>query len=110
MEISDYNVFVYCQSAKIAPQYHKASVAESINSIASEIAVTLREFSFDQLVDITASSVLDAVKQMEWEIDDIEGVSWFLGKYIRAMLKANLITDFDVMFRAVIRKYYKDFC
>ena len=77
MIISESEINVYCQSAKITPQYHKASVVESINSIAANISVSLHGYTFNELVNVTINGVLDSVKQMEWEINDIEGVTWF---------------------------------
>lgn len=104
--ISEYEIDIYCTSAKITQQYNLTSVVRRINYIAEALCSELKDYSFEYMRDYFAERVLIDVRNEGWDINEIDGVVWFIGIYVRAMLKADLISQFDPMFKAILKTYY----
>lgn len=90
---SENDILVYSMSAQVAPAYDKPNTKRDIEEMAiywrKNFSTSPRQALIDRVVQCTRENVDD----MNWALDDIEGVAWFLGKYVRMILKSGLVTE-----------------
>ena len=104
---SENDILVYSMSAQVAPAYDKPNTKRDIDEMAIMWDGFLRGKSRDFLINQAINDAREDVEKMNWALDDIEGVTWFLGKYVRIILKAGLIDDtFLGVMTECMRKYF----
>ena len=90
---SENDILVYSMSAQVAPTYNKPNAKRDIEEMAifwrENFSTSPRQALIDRAVQCTRENVVD----MNWALDDIEGVAWFLGKYVRTILKSGLVNE-----------------
>lgn len=101
MEIS-----IYAMAAEMNDKYNQSNTSRGI---AEEAELWARDFSMlteEQLCDKAVEFTRKNIREMNWSEDDIEGVTWFLGIYVRVILKAGLSQSFASIMMTSLRKYY----
>lgn len=97
---------IYAMSAEINNKYNQPNTSRGI---AEEAELWARDFPMlteEQLCDKAVEFTRKNVREMNWNEDDIEGVTWFLGIYARVIIKAGLSNSFASIMTTSLRKYF----
>lgn len=105
--ISEMDLLVYSMSAEINGAYNQPQTNRNIEEGAllwqSNFSHLSKEELFDKAVKCTRENMTD----MNWSLDDIEGVAWFLGIYTRIIMKSGLVRGrFADIIMPCMRKYF----
>ena len=108
MDIKHDDSQIYLESSKIAlsrrsPEFLSIvdEQAESFKSIFSNCFYTI-----DDKCDLIIEYTKESVRNSGWDLDDIDGVTWFIANNTDAMMKARVIEDYDSMFIKCFKKYF----
>lgn len=99
---------IYLNASKISlsrrtPEYLSVidEQARNFKSIFSNYFMTL-----DDKCDLILEYTRQSVKGSGWDLNDVDGVTWFIGNFTDAMLKSGAIDDYDAMFIKCFNKYF----
>lgn len=103
---------IYYVSFKVSAAKQGERIQYRINAMASEISRTsLIRLPYYQAIDTIISLVKESIIDEGWRLDEVDGVSWFLGlysaAYVRALGTLCLKTDKDV-FKTAFIKYFNE--
>ena len=62
--------------------------------------------TLDDKCDLILDYTRQSVKGSGWDLNDIDGVTWFIGNFTDAMVKSGAIDDYDEMFVKCFKKYF----
>jgi len=104
------NAKIYCNSSKNALQERTPEYLAMIDNMAQSFKNGLANLNLSKdeickiIIDHTKQSVID----MDWAIDDVDGVSWFIGNFSDAMVKAGLGYNYDDLFVTSFNLYFNN--
>lgn len=103
---TEMEITIYAMAAEMNDKYNQPNTSMGI---AEEAELWAREFpmlSEEQLCDKAVEFTRKNVHEMNWNENDIDGVTWFLGIYTRVILKAGLSQNFASIMMTSLRKYF----
>ena len=101
------DIAIYAMTAEIGLAYHQPGTSQTIAELAELWAREFPLLSEEQLCDMMVEFTRMNVREMNWDEDDIDGVTWFLGIHARAILKAGLSnSSVAIMTATSLRKYF----
>lgn len=62
--------------------------------------------TIDDKCDLILEYTRQSVKGSGWDLNDVDGVTWFIGNFTDAMVKSGTIDDYDAMFVKCFKKYF----
>ena len=108
MNIQYDDTLIYLNASKISlskrtPEYLSVidEQARNFKSIFSNYFLTL-----DDKCDLILEYTRQSVKGSGWVLNDVDGVTWFIGNFTDAMVKSGTIDDYDAMFVKCFKKYF----
>ncbi len=104
------NAKIYCNSSKNALKGRSPEYLAMIDNMAQSFKYSFANLNLSKheiceiIIDHTKQSVID----MEWALDDVDGVSWFIGNFSDAMVKAGLGYNYDDLFVTSFNLYFNN--
>lgn len=62
--------------------------------------------TIDDKCDLILEYTRQSVKGSGWDLNDVDGITWFIGNFTDAMVKSGTIDDYDAMFVKCFKKYF----
>ena len=62
--------------------------------------------TIDDKCDLILEYTRQSVKGSGWDLNDVDGVTWFIGNFTDAMVKSGTIDNYDAMFVKCFKKYF----
>ena len=62
--------------------------------------------TIDDKCDLILEYTRQSVKGSGWDLNDVDGVTWFIGNFTDAMVKSGTIDDYDAMFVKCFKKFF----
>lgn len=99
---------IYCNSSKIALSKRSHEYLQMIK----EQAETYKRYfeynplSFDQKCQMIVELSKECVKDSGWDLNDVDGVSWFIGNITDAMIIAEAVPSYDDTFKKCFKMYF----
>mgnify|MGYP007007787367 CR=1 FL=1 len=107
INVSEMDLLIYSMAAEMNDAYNQPRTKQDIQDTAIQWRSNYSNLSRDELYDIVIEGTRANMKHMNWELDDIEGVAWFLGIYTRVIMKAGLIKgSFSDIIMPCMRLYF----
>lgn len=119
IKISTYMIFpfgiekeaeIYCTSAKVALKSQEKSIGPQIADMANNLIVNgVVDFPYSTILQFMVTWTEQAVRANGWNIQDEDGVSWWIGLYAQSYIQTmnNNEHSFDEIFKAVFVKYFE---
>lgn len=101
---------IYCTSAKVALKSQEKSIGPQIADMANNLIVNgVVDFPYSTILQFMVTWTEQAVRANGWNIQDEDGVSWWIGLYAQSYIRAmnNNEHSFDEIFKAVFVKYFE---
>lgn len=99
---------IYLNASKISLSKRSKEYLSLIDEQAKEFKSMFNGYFLT--LDDKCSLILDytrqSVKSSGWELNDIDGVTWFIANFTDAMLKAKVIDDYDTVFVKCFKQYF----
>ncbi len=102
---------IYCTSTKVALKSQERNIEPQIAGMANNLIVKgVVNFPYSTILQFMVTWTEQAVRANGWNIQDEDGVSWWIGLYAQSYIRAmnNNEHSFDEIFKAVFIKYFKD--
>lgn len=107
MNISEMDLLIYSMSAEINDAYSQPQTTRKIEEGALSWQANFSHLSKEELFDKAVKCTRKDMVDMNWSLDDIEGVAWFLGIYTRIIMKSGLVRGgFANIIVPCMRKYF----
>lgn len=107
MRLSENDLLIYCISAQTIAAYQKPNTAHKIEELAEQWRVNYSGLCKDDIYEIAVELTQENTRDMNWTLDDIDGVTWFLGIYTRVILKSGVVNaSFMDIMSTCMRKYF----
>lgn len=105
--LSDIDMLTYCTSAEIAVAYNRPNTVRQIEELSKVWRNNFVGMSKESLCDKAVQLTSENIQDMNWDPNDIDGATWFLGIYTRVILKSGLInaTFHDIMSNCMMRYF-----
>ena len=105
---SEMDYIIYCMSAESnEANYNQPSTKAAIEEESNNWKNEFKNYSKEQIIEYTVAAVRNNMKYMNWEEDDIEGVTWFMGIYTRVALKTGYADSFADFIMPAMKRYYE---
>lgn len=108
MNIKYNDAQIYLNASKISLIKRSKEYLSLIDEQAKEFKTMFNGYFLT--LDDKCSLILDytrqSVKSSGWELNDIDGVTWFIANFTDAMLKAKVIDDYDTVFVKCFKQYF----
>lgn len=108
MNIKYNDAQIYLNASKISLIKRSKEYLSLIDEQAKEFKTMFNGYFLT--LDDKCSLILDytrqSVKSSGWELNDIDGVTWFIANFTDAMLKAKVINDYDTVFVKCFKQYF----
>ena len=99
---------IYLNASKISLSKRSKEYCNLIDEQAKEFKKMFNDYFLT--LDDKCALILDytrhSVKSSGWELNDVDGVTWFIGNFTDAMLKAKVIDDYDTVFLKCFKQYF----
>lgn len=108
MNIKHDDAQIYLNSSKIALSRRSEEYLHAIDEQARIFRESFGNYymTLDDKCAFILDYTRDSVKGSGWDLNDVDGVTWFIGNFTDAMLKAGLIDDYDEVFCMCFNKYF----
>ena len=101
---------IYCTSAKVALRSQEKSIEPQIADMANNLIVKgVLNLSYSTILQLMVTWTEQAVRANGWNIQDEDGVSWWIGLYAQSYIRAmnNNEHSFEEIFKTVFVKYFE---
>ena len=101
---------IYCTSAKVALRSQEKSIEPQIADMANNLIVKgVLNFSYSTILQFMVTWTEQAVRANGWNIQDEDGVSWWIGLYAQSYILAMNKNEhsFEEIFKTVFVKYFE---
>lgn len=101
---------IYYSSYRLAVSKQGESIQYRINMLAKSLAnSTIVRIPLNQAINWILSYVKEEMGHEGWQLDDVDGVSWFLGlyasSYVRALGMMALVTEREVFVKGFVQYF-----
>ena len=101
---------IYYSSYRLAVSKQGESIQYRINMLAKSLAnSTIVRIPLNQAINLILSYVKEEMGHEGWQLDDVDGVSWFLGlydsSYVRALGMMALVTEREVFVKGFVQYF-----
>ena len=102
------DALIYCRSSKVALSGRSPEFLSAMNSQALEFKnfFSYNPSSLNDICDVIVNMSMDSVRNSGWDINDVDGASWFIANFTDAMIKAGLVHDYDLVFTKCFKLYF----
>lgn len=99
---------IYLNSSKIALSRRSPEFLCIVNEQAENFKNMFRNYylTMDDKCDLIIEYTKDSIKNSGWDLNDVDGITWFIANNTDAMVKAGVIEDYDSMFVKCFKKYF----
>ena len=99
---------IYLNSSKIALSRRSPEFLCIVNEQAENFKNMFSNYylTMDDKCDLIIEYTKDSIKNSGWDLNDVDGVTWFIANNTDAMVKAGGIEDYDSMFIKCFKKYF----
>ena len=99
---------IYLNASKTALSRRSKEYLSAINEHAKEFRNIANDYflTLDDKCNLILDYARHGIKCSGWDSNDIDGVTWFIGNFTDAMVKAGLIDDYDTVFVKCFKKYF----
>lgn len=99
---------IYLNASKISLSRRTAEYLSVIDEQARSFKNIFDNYflTIDDKCDLILDYTRQSVKGSGWDLNDIDGVTWFIGNFTDAMVKSGAIDDYDTMFVKCFKKYF----
>lgn len=108
MNIQHNNAQVYLNSSKVALDRRSSEFLGIVAQQAASYKNWASNYSpsYEELCNVVVSNTKDSVRNSGWDLNDVDGVTWFIANNVDAMVKARIVNDYDEMFLRCFSKYF----
>lgn len=103
---------IYCTSSKIGLNSQAQFVEEASSAFATEMRDNdIAHMSFEQVVSYIVNKSREACDMNGWPMTDEDGISWFIGLYTKAYIKALgiMARPYEIVFKACFKHHFSEY-
>lgn len=99
---------IHLNASKVALSRRSKEYLNAIDEHAKEFKEMFNNYflTLDGKCDLILEYTRQGIKCSGWDFNDVDGVTWFIGNFTDAMLKAEVIDDYDMVFVKCFKKYF----
>ena len=99
---------IYLNASKISLSRRTAEYLSVIDEQARSFKNIFDNYfmTIDDKCNLILDYTRQSVKGSGWDLNDVDGVTWFIGNFTDAMVKSGAIDDYDTMFVKCFKKYF----
>lgn len=99
---------IYLNASKISLSRRSAEYLSVIDEQARSFKNIFDNYfmTIDDKCNLILDYTRQSVKGSGWDLNDVDGVTWFIGNFTDAMVKSGAIDDYDTMFVKCFKKYF----
>ena len=105
------NADIYCRASKVGLAERDR---DFLNMIQQTIElwkkdIQIQKMNYEELVNLIVVNSRDAITKNNWNINDFDGVSWFIGNFtdIITNVRKEYNFSYDQLFKDAFNKYYR---
>lgn len=108
MNVQYDDVMIYLESSKFALSRRSPEFLHVVDGQVENFRAIFSEYSLtdDDKCDLIIGYTKKSVENSGWDLNDVDGVSWFIANNTDAMVKAGAIEDYDSMFVKCFKRYF----
>ncbi|MBP3482808.1 MAG: hypothetical protein J6K28_05390 [Alistipes sp.] len=102
---------IYCTSTKVALAKQAKEIESQIAEMASNLAAMgTINLPYSTILQLMVTWTEQAVKTVGWDINNEDGVSWWIGLFAKSYIQAKNddTLSFDKIFKTVFTSYFKN--
>lgn len=109
MNIQYNDAQIYCDSSKFALQRRSTEFLRMIESQAESFReyFTFNSYTLDEKCQMIVEHSKASVRESGWDLNDVDGASWFIGNFTDAMVKAGAVANYDEVFKKCFGIYFR---
>lgn len=99
---------IYLNSSKIALSRRSPEFLSIVDDQAHNFKNVFSNYylTLDDKCDLIIEYTKDSVRNSGWDLNDVNGVTWFIANNTDAMVKAGVVNDYDSVFIKCFKKYF----
>lgn len=109
LKFYSHDAHIYLAASKTALLNRTEDYLQAIEENAKEWRRSLYGSSFDELCDVIVNNAHNLVIESNWDANDVDGVSWFIGNLSDIVVKAGLYHDYNLLFLNSFDEYYRKY-
>lgn len=99
---------IYLEASKITLNRRSQEYLSLIDQQAKDFKSYFSNYflTLDDKCDLILEYTKQSIKSSGWELNDVDGVTWFIGNFTDAMVKAEVVDNYDTVFIKCFKKYF----
>lgn len=104
-----HDAYIYLVASKSALLNRTEDYLQAIEKNATEWRASLHGSTFNELCDVIVNNAHNLVVEFNWDVHDIDGVSWVIGNLSDIVVKAGLYNDYNPLFLNSFDEYFRKY-